>query len=51
MHQAADRKTHDIVKVTLNGLYSYNTNPLLDSIGTCFVIGFIIVYIVTDLFL
>ena len=49
MHQAADWQPHDIVKITINGLYSNDTNPLLDGIGPCLVVGLIIVYIVDDL--
>lgn len=51
MHQSADWQAHDIVKITLNGLYPNDTDPLLDGIGACLVVGLIMVYIVNDLLL
>ena len=50
MHQAADRQAHDIVKITLDGFYANDPNPLLDGISSCLVVWFVVVNIVDDLF-
>ena len=45
-----DGEAHDVEIRAVNGGASYITYPLLNAIGTCFVKGFIAVYIITDFF-
>ena len=43
-------EAHDVEIGAVNGGATYITYPLLNAIGTCFVKGFIAVYIITDFF-